>query len=74
MIRNDVEAADAFKDAMHPDLEPCSIAAHEVMKLDGSLLSLKPVGRMPTYDEPGQPQTLVLYNCPNCDSTLAVEV
>ncbi len=79
MIRNDIEAADAWHENMHPELEhedepeECSVATHEALKADGRWNSMATVGVMPTYDEPGQPQHLVLKDCPYCHSTLAKE-
>lgn len=49
----------------------CS-ASHAALKADPALFAtLEQIGTMPTYDEPGQPQTIVMANC-SCGSTLAM--
>lgn len=45
---------------------------HAALKADPvAFAALEQRGPMPTYDEPGQPQTVLLANCTVCHSTIA---
>ncbi len=47
---------------------------HAALKSDPvAFAKLEQIGTMPTYDEPGQPDTLVMANCA-CSSTICREV
>jgi len=45
---------------------------HAALKADPvAFAALEQLGSMPTYDEPGQPQTVLLANCRVCHSTIS---